>query len=85
MSGSRFSCDRCGREFPVRQMKEVMYEQGRERIREELCPDCLDDAMNEAGKVSGIAGEKKRAAVHLVGESGTGTRASFGTRGRDES
>jgi hypothetical protein len=47
----------------------------------ELCPTCLDEVMNEAGTVQGIAGEEKRAAVRIDSEgSGEGDRASFGER-----
>ena len=74
-----FECDRCGREFERRQLKEAMYEEGQERIRKELCPECLDEVMNQAGTVKGIAGEEKRAAVHLDPD-GTSDRASFGER-----
>ncbi|MDQ3619344.1 MAG: hypothetical protein M3391_04355 [Actinomycetota bacterium] len=87
MSGT-FTCDNCGREFESRLLKEVMYEEGHERIRRELCPKCLDGVINESGAVRGIAGEKKRAAVHLDSESGTASgsgaasaRQSFGERG----
>ena len=43
-----FTCDRCGRVFESRQLKEVMYEEGRERIRKEFCPRCLDEVMNRS-------------------------------------
>lgn len=62
---STFACDRCGREFDRRQLKEAMYERGNERVRAQLCPSCLDEVMNESGGVQGIAGEEKRAAVRL--------------------
>lgn len=80
MSEATFTCDRCGRKLPQRQMKEVMYESGKDRERKELCPQCLDEVMNESGIVKGIAGEEKRAAVHISDGSGKGERASFGTR-----
>ncbi len=77
-----FTCDRCGRVFESRQLKEVMYEEGRERIRKEFCPRCLDEVMNHSASVRGIAGERKRAAVHLDPGSGTASHhESFGTRG----
>jgi hypothetical protein len=60
-----FSCDRCGRQLPKRQMKEAMYERGRERVREQLCPECLDQVMSASGAVRGIVGQEKHAAVHL--------------------
>jgi hypothetical protein len=46
-------------------MKEAMYERGRERVRMRLCPECLDEVMNASEGVRGIAGEEKRAAIHL--------------------
>jgi hypothetical protein len=75
-----FTCDRCGNEFPRERLKEVMYEEGKERVRKELCPTCLDQVMNQASEVRGVAGKEKRAAVHLSGTEGTGERESFGTR-----
>lgn len=80
-----FTCDRCGKEFPRERLKEVMYEEGRQRVRKELCPSCLDQVMNQASEVRGVAGEEKRAAVHLSGAEGAGDpdagdRESFGTR-----
>lgn len=75
-----FTCDRCGNDFPREKLKEVMYEEGKERVRKELCPNCLDKVMNEASGVRGIAGEEKRAAVHLSGAEGSKDRGSLGTR-----
>jgi hypothetical protein len=81
-----FTCDRCDNQFPREKLKEVMYEEGRERVRKELCPNCLDQVMNQASGVRGIAGHAKKAAVHLSGTAGVdgenaGERGSFGTRG----
>lgn len=81
---STFNCDNCGNEFPVSQMKEVFTEEGKERVKQSLCPNCLDLRMNEADEVKGVAGEEKRAAVRLVGDgegsSGQGERESLGRR-----
>ncbi|MGH2698999.1 MAG: hypothetical protein ACRDJL_07360 [Actinomycetota bacterium] len=60
-----FVCDRCGREFPTRQLKEAFTEEQTSREREKLCPSCLDIRMNEVDRVKGVAGEHKRAAVRL--------------------
>ena len=85
MAEETFTCDRCGNEHPRRQMKEAFSEEGKERVRQELCPSCLDEVMNAAGNVRGVAGEEKRAAVHVDpegsgdGESGA-RRESFGQR-----
>ena len=81
MAEETFECDRCGREFPQRQMKEVFTEEGKDRVRMQLCPSCLDEVMNEADQVRGVAGEEKRAAVHVSdGDGDTGERESFGER-----
>lgn len=82
MPEETFTCERCGREFPRRQMKEVMYEEGRDRVKKQLCPECLDQVMNRSDEVRGIAGEEKRAAVHLDNPEGDGggERRSFGRR-----
>lgn len=80
MGEETFTCDRCGQEYPRRQMKEAFEGAGgTERTKLELCPNCLDAVMNESGEVRGIAGEQKRAAVDL-GAEGPGDRESFGTR-----
>ena len=80
MAEESFTCDRCGRSWPKRQLKEVMYEEGRQRVKKNLCPECLDQVMNEAGQVRGIAGEEKRAAVHLSENPEGDERQSFGER-----
>lgn len=78
MAEETFRCDRCSREFPKRQMKEAFEGAGEERTKLELCPECLDEVMNEAGRVRGVPGEEKRAAVR-VGE-GESSRGDFGER-----
>ena len=78
MPDETFTCERCSREFPKRQMKEAFEGAGEERTKLELCPECLDAVMNEAGRVRGVAGDEKRAAV-VIGE-GEGSRADFGER-----
>jgi len=47
-------------------MKEVMYEEDRRRVTEQLCPSCLDAVMRESGQVRGIVGERKAAAAHVT-------------------
>lgn len=74
-----FTCQRCGSELPVGRMKEIVYEEGKDRYAEELCPSCLDKAMNESGKVRGVVGRHKAAAAHLDVGAG-GDRRSLGTR-----
>ena len=41
-------CERCGSAIPASRMKEVMYEQDRRRVTEQLCPSCLDAVMRES-------------------------------------
>ena len=60
-----FTCDRCGREFPRRQLKEAFHEENGQRVKRNLCPTCLDEVMNESGWVKGVEGEEKQAAVEL--------------------
>lgn len=80
MAEETFTCDRCGQSFPRRQMKEAFRQDGQERVKMELCPTCLDEVMNEAGAVQGIAGEEKRAAVRVDADGAGGERESFGER-----
>lgn len=86
MTESTFTCERCGRDWPQRQLKEIMYEENKDRVKQNVCPECLDEIMNRSEQVRGIAGERKRAAVH-IGSDGSGRadgpgaeRESFGTR-----
>jgi hypothetical protein len=69
-----FTCDDCGREFPRRQLKEVVNEDG---SKLELCPECLDKRMNAADEVRGGPGEEKQAAAYL---DEAAEQATYGTR-----
>ena len=60
-----FACERCARILPRSRLKEVMHEEHRVRIKEKLCPSCLDAAMGQALGFRGIVGDEKRAAIHL--------------------
>lgn len=80
MAEDTFTCERCGRDRPARQMKEVMHEEGRSRITRRVCPECLDAIMNESPKVRGIAGDEKRAAIHVNRTGSGGERQTFGDR-----
>ena len=82
MAEETFSCDRCSREFPKRQLKEAFSGSGEERQKMDLCPECLDQVMNEAGQVRGVPGEEKRAAV-VVDGGGDEAKESFGERRAD--
>ena len=46
-----FTCDNCGNEFPVDQMKEAFTDSDGGVERQELCASCLDQKMNEAADV----------------------------------
>jgi uncharacterized CHY-type Zn-finger protein len=76
------SCMRCHRELTKRRLKEVVHEEGRTRIRQMVCPNCLDQIMNESQRVRGVVGTEKAAAVHIEQKPGTRKRQSFGERGR---
>jgi hypothetical protein len=60
-----FRCDRCDRETPRRQLKEVSEEGASGRIVMSVCPECLDDLMQASEEVTGIPGKEKQAAVEL--------------------
>ncbi len=80
MTDETFQCERCGREWPRRQLKEVMYEEGRDRIKKNVCPECLDEIMNQSDKVRGIVGDEKKAAVHIDRGAGRSDREGLGER-----
>jgi hypothetical protein len=80
MDEETFNCDRCGREFPRRQLKEAFHEEGGQRVKRNLCPICLDEVMNEADQVQGVSGDEKHAAVHLD-EGAEAGGESYGERG----
>jgi hypothetical protein len=63
-----FTCDNCGRDFPRDQLKEVIRSEGDTKVKENLCPECLDQKMNEAPDVYGVPGNEKRRAAFLADE-----------------
>ena len=65
MSEETFKCERCGRDWPERQMKEAFVDEDGSRSKKNLCPECLDAVMNAADEVRGVPGEDKRAAVAI--------------------
>lgn len=75
------SCQRCGREIPTRKLKELVFEEGRERVRLMVCGNCLDQIMNDSQRVRGVVGTTKRAAAHLDPAPGGSERKSLGERG----
>lgn len=76
-----FSCMRCAKELPKRRLKEVVHEEGRMRIRQLVCSNCLDRIMNESGRVRGVVGTEKAAAAHIDRGPGGGEHQSMGQRG----
>lgn len=73
MAEETFVCEECGGTFPRRQMKEAFIWHGKERIRRQLHAACLDKAMAE-GRVSGIVGQDKKAAVQITPGEDVGVR-----------
>ena len=65
MSEQTFKCERCGRDWPERQLKEAFVESDGGREKKNLCPECLDEVMNHADEVRGVPGDDKRAAVAI--------------------
>lgn len=68
-----FVCQECGQTFPRRKMKELFVWHGKTRERREVCPSDLDRWMPR-GRVHGIVGEVKKAAVDLLPGVGMGVR-----------
>lgn len=81
MAEETFTCDRCGNEFPVRQMKEAFIEEDGKRVKKTFDPKCLDEVMNSSGEVRGVPGDEKRAAVAIDPSGSGGDRQSLGERG----
>ena len=65
MTEETFKCERCGRDWPQRQMKEAFVDENGDRAKKNLCPECLDEVMNAAEEVRGVPGDDKRAAVAI--------------------
>ena len=81
MAEETFTCDRCGNEFPVRQMKEAFYEEDGKRVKKTFDAKCLDEVMNSSGAVRGVPGDEKRAAIAVDPSGEGGDRESLGERG----
>jgi hypothetical protein len=71
-----FVCEECGGTFPLRQMKEVFVWHGKHRDRLRLHPACLDKIMAD-GRVSGIVGDEKKAAIQITIGEDAGERKSI--------
>lgn len=61
MAEETFTCHDCGRQFPVRKLKEH-FEPSGEKI--DLCPEDLDERMNKEQYVRGGPGKEKAAASY---------------------
>lgn len=81
MAEETFTCDRCGNDFPVRQMKEAFIEEDGQRVKKSYDPKCLDEVMNSSDEVRGVPGEEKRAAVAIDPDGSEADRESLGERG----
>lgn len=77
----RFSCEQCGKELSRSQLKEVVHEEGRKRIRRLVCTNCLDQIMHESKVVRGVVGTVKAAAVHIDRGPAANQHVSMGERG----
>jgi hypothetical protein len=75
-----FTCDRCGEQFPAREMKEAFIEEDGQRVKKTFDASCLDQVMNESNEVRGVPGDEKRAAVAIDPEGDGGDRESLGRR-----
>jgi hypothetical protein len=76
-----FTCDNCGRDFPIDQMKEVFKNEGGEQNKYQLHPECLDEWMNRGEEVVGVPGDdKRRAAFISEGGEQPPTDETFGKR-----
>jgi NAD-dependent SIR2 family protein deacetylase len=65
-----FTCDNCGNIFPSERLKEVVRDEESGRVSQRLCPQCLDEQMNQAAEVYGVEGEEKRRAAYLADHPG---------------
>jgi hypothetical protein len=75
-----FTCDRCGNDFPVAQMKEAFIEEDGQRVKKVYDARCLDHVMNESEAVRGVPGDEKRAAIAVDPEGSDAARESLGER-----
>jgi NAD-dependent SIR2 family protein deacetylase len=65
-----FTCDNCGNTWPREQLKEVVRDDDSGRVSQRLCPECLDEQMNQAAEVYGVEGQEKRRAAYLADQPG---------------
>lgn len=75
MAEETFVCDRCGREWPRNQMKEVQVGDSEEKMK--VDPECLDEIMQtQARAVTGIPGDEKQVATKIEPGEGPAERVT---------
>ncbi len=57
MSEATFTCERCGTDRGESDKKEVFVTEGGNNVKKVVCPECLDEIMNEADEVVGVEGD----------------------------
>ena len=57
MSDTTFTCERCGKEHREADKKEVFVNEGGTEVKKVVCPQCLDEIMNQADGVVGVEGD----------------------------
>ncbi|HJR45677.1 MAG TPA: hypothetical protein VJ927_08745 [Actinomycetota bacterium] len=83
MSEATFICDRCGRDFPASERKEVFVDEGGSEVKKSVDASCLDEILSESNQAVGVEGDDKRAGV-AVGQAADSTpRETYGEQGRD--
>ena len=83
MSEATFTCERCGKEHPESEKKEVFVNEGGSETKKIVCPECLDEIMNSADSVVGVEGDEKQAAAAVDQAAESTDRETFGERGED--
>lgn len=83
MSEATFTCERCGKEHREGEKKEVFVNEGGDEVKKVVCPECLDEIMNQADEVVGVEGDEKRAAAAVDEAADATDRDSFGERGEE--
>lgn len=83
MSEATFTCERCGKEHREAEKKEVFVNEGGSEVKKIVCPECLDEIMNQADEVVGVEGDEKQAAAAVDEAAQATDRETFGERGED--
>lgn len=83
MSEATFTCPRCGNEHRESEKKEVFVDEGGKEVKQTVCPQCLDQILEESDQAVGVEGDEKRAAVAVDEAAGSTDRDTFGEQGED--